>query len=271
MKKLPPYRWYRNFTAGVAACAILASICAGFAAFFGSRTIRGDWGAAGQIAAVIPSFAGVLLAVVALIAYIREEDDVLKASEKAWEARNTFLFCSDALYNSIYSDAMHHDERYRYTRHRLTVVFPQMQKALLETDLGRAAIQAKSSGPDEKASIVIALTSFLEFAECIKNTTDETITSRVAESRAELNRLRLTQWDEQSMDLRPDELLHYDVGQLIRYWDRVSEAMAGLTSVSDFESLLREEYGYSFGDKILEMKTAHASLDNALKARVHML
>lgn len=144
-QKKPPYRALRNRIFGIAVGSIVMSAATGMGLFAWrqppSAGSLGDFftgvAAAAQVAVVIPSFAGVLLAAFAVSAYLREEDAIRKSSEAAWSARNSFLFFSDALCDAGTQSLI---GGYEF-RSSLKAVLPGLKSAFFGTDLGLAIAQ----------------------------------------------------------------------------------------------------------------------------------
>ncbi len=157
--KRAEYKKTRLVAYFAAGAAIALSTVAGIIVFEASRgSADGDFSAAGQVAAVIPGFAGVLLAAFALSAYMREEDEILKLAETAWLGRNRFLFCSQYLYYSVDCDmdqsCSEDVSRLTGVKESLISLLPEFTSSLLNTELSRALAQKEIEGGGDGANAI---------------------------------------------------------------------------------------------------------------------
>ena len=249
--KTSSYKKTRRAAYLSATLAILFSMIAGvfvFEASSGKNT--GAFGAAGQVAAVIPGFAGVLLAAFALSAYMREEDDIVKLAEAAWLGRNRFLFCSQYLYYGVASDmGQSGDEVTRLTdvKECLVSLLPEFNSCLLNTELARAMAQNEiesSSGDGGKASF--AVRGFVELIDFFVSSEDSTLVAR-------------RDREEQAGNFTRKQILDIKVLELIRVWADLAEHIEKLDSVEKFEMLLRQNYQHSLKANLHQLLKQHTS------------
>lgn len=142
--------------------------------------------AAGQIAAIIPALAGVLLAAYAVSAYMRAEDPTLKSSDTAWHARNSLLFGLDTLAATLAHDlnalgeakknidgtaasikALELAKLMPYSREAIGRLLPNFTQCLFETQLGRAIVQRegmtkRSDGMTRAKAMLFCINGFME-------------------------------------------------------------------------------------------------------------
>lgn len=164
--KTAEYQKTRYVAYGAAIATVILSVVAGsFALIYTESPNRGDVSAAGQIASVIPGFAGVLLAAFALTAYMKEEDEILTQAKAAWQGRNRFLFCSQYLLYSINSDIDEcHEDLTTFAAVWATLVEleDEFTSSLLHSDLARALTQMEMKNGESGSNAILAARGFLQ-------------------------------------------------------------------------------------------------------------
>lgn len=249
------YKKTRFVAYSAAVAAIILSTVAGIIVFTASRGHpTGDFAAAGQVAAVIPGFAGVLLAAFALSAYMREEDDILKLAETAWLGRNRFLFCSQYLYYAVDSDMGQSSEDFTNltgVKDSLIPILPEFTSSLINTELSRALAQREIQDGGDGSKAIFAVRGFFEEMQFFVSSEDSALAAS-RDLKAEEAELR-----NQTGRSTAKEKLDRHMRDLVRHWTDLSEAIDGLDTVEDFEGLLRENYKHSLKDNLYTLVEAH--------------
>ncbi|MBA2269558.1 MAG: hypothetical protein H0W20_03045 [Chthoniobacterales bacterium] len=253
--KRAEYKKTRLVAYFAAGAAIALSTIAGIIVFEASRGPQsGAFGAAGQVAAVIPGFAGVLLAAFALSAYMREEDEILKLAEAAWLGRNRFLFCSQYLYYSVDSDMGQSSDDFSNlvgVKESLISLLPEFKSSLLNTELSRSLAQKEMEAGGDGSRTIFAVRGFFEEVHFFISSEDAALAlfrDKEAEEAELVN---------QRGDWTPKEILDGHMHALVRHWTELAERVEGLDTVEAFETLLRENYKHSLKDNLHKLVQQH--------------
>ena len=252
MKMIAPYLKTRKASIIAAFAAIFFSTLAGVAVFlFTKLGLKGDFGAAGEVASVIPGFAGVLLAAYSLSAYMREEDEIVKLAEQAWISRNQFLLSSQYLYYSVSSDIGQGCSTkltsLDSTRSSLIEISSELKSALLTSQLSRAIAQRAISNGEDGSSEIFSIRNFINSVDLFCKMNDD---DACAFRDLEAEELELT---EQAGNMTKKQLLDVEIHHLLSNWQKVLAALDLLDTPGKIEGLLRANYSSNLSSSVLEL------------------